>query len=115
MADMNLLVESRDAGAWTVVEPKGEIDLYTAPTLKDELSALVEKGRERLVVNLDGVEFMDSTGLGVLIGALKRCREAGGELALAAPRETVQKVLRITGLDKVFSLHETVDEATSGT
>jgi anti-sigma B factor antagonist len=115
MADMNLLVESRDSGAWTVVEPKGEIDLYTAPTLKEQLSALVEQGRERLVVNLDGVEFMDSTGLGILIGALKRCREAGGELALAAPRETVQKVLRITGLDKVFSLHETVDEATSGT
>lgn len=114
MAEMNLLVESRDSGAWTVVEPKGEIDLYTAPKLKEQLTALVERGRERLVVNLDGVEFMDSTGLGVLIGGLKRCREREGELALAAPRETVQKVLRITGLDRVFAVHGTVDEATSG-
>jgi anti-sigma B factor antagonist len=114
MADMNLLVESRESGAWTVVEPKGEIDLYSAPVLKEQLTELVEQGRERLVVNLDGVEFMDSTALGVLIGALKRCREVGGELALAAPRETIQKVLRITGLDKVFTIHATVDEATAG-
>ena len=114
MADMNLLVESRDSGDWTVVEPKGEIDLYTAPKLKEQLTRLLEQGRERLVVNLDGVEFLDSTGLGVLIGSLKRCREADGELALAAPRETVQKVLRVTGLDKVFPIHQTVDQATSG-
>lgn len=114
MAEMNLLVESRDRGAWTVVEPKGEIDLYTAPQLKEQLSKLVEQGRERLVVNLDGVEFMDSTGLGVLIGGLKRCREVGGELTLAAPRENVQKVFRITGLDRVFAIHATVDEATAG-
>ena len=113
MSEMNLIVESRESDGWMVVEAKGEIDLYTAPRLKEQLADLVNRDRTRIVVNLEGVEFMDSTGLGVLIGSLRRCRERGGEFALAAPRETVHKVLRITGLDKVFPTYESVDEATS--
>jgi anti-sigma B factor antagonist len=113
MSDMNLLVESREAGAWTVVDVRGEIDLYTAPRLKEHFGELFDGGRAQVVVNLEGVEFLDSTGLGVLIGALRRCRERDGVLALAAPRETVQKVLRVTGLDKVFPVHNSVDEATA--
>lgn len=113
MAEMNLLLESRESGPWTVVQPKGEVDLYTAPRLKEELSGLIQEGRSRIVVDLSGVEFLDSTGLGVLIGSLKRCREGDGELVLAGPNETTEKVLRITGLDKVFTIHGTADEATS--
>jgi anti-sigma B factor antagonist len=113
VAEMNLLLESRERGPWTVVQPKGEIDLYTAPRLKEELSGLVGQGRSRIVVDLSGVEFLDSTGLGVLIGSLKRCREADGDLVLASPRETADKVLRITGLDKVFRIHASADEATA--
>jgi anti-sigma B factor antagonist len=109
----NLIVETHDNGDVTVVSVKGEVDLYTAPGLKDRLADLVSGGRTRLAVDLGGVEFMDSTGLGVLIGGLKRCKEAGGSLALVAPREPVIKVLSITGLDKVFSIHETVDQASS--
>jgi anti-sigma B factor antagonist len=113
MADINLLVESHPSGEWIVVEARGEIDLYTAPKLKAELAGLVDQDRVRIVVDLAGVEFLDSTGLGVLIGSLKRCRERGGEFGLAAPKETVQKVLSITGLDKVFPIHGTVGEATA--
>jgi anti-sigma B factor antagonist len=113
MADINLLVESHDRDGWTVVEARGEIDLYTAPKMKEHLTGLVEQDRARIVVDLGGVDFLDSTGLGVLIGSLKRCREREGDLALAAPSETVLKVLRITGLDKVFPIHDTVEEATS--
>jgi anti-sigma B factor antagonist len=113
MSDMNLLVESRESGDWTVVDAKGEIDLYTAPRLKEELADLLQRDRNRIVVNLGSVEFLDSTALGVLIGALKKCRERDGAFALAAPTETVQKVLRITGLHKVFPVHGTVDEAIS--
>jgi anti-sigma B factor antagonist len=109
----NLIVETHDNGDVTVVSVKGEVDLYTAPGLKDRLADLVSGGRNRLAVDLGGVEFMDSTGLGVLIGGLKRCKEAGGSLALVAPREPVIKVLSITGLDKVFPIHETVDQASS--
>jgi anti-sigma B factor antagonist len=111
MSDMNLVVESRETGDWTVVEARGEVDLYTAPRLKEELAELVDRGRNKLVVNLEGIEFLDSTGLGVLIGALRRCRESDGALALAAPTEAVRKVLRITGLDQVFPIHDTVDQA----
>jgi anti-sigma B factor antagonist len=111
MSDMNLLVESRESGDWTVVEAKGEIDLYTAPRLKEELADALERDRTRIVVNLGSVEFLDSTALGVLIGALRRCRERDGTFALAAPTETVQRVLRITGLDKVFPIYGTVDQA----
>jgi anti-sigma B factor antagonist len=110
---MDLLIESRQAGDWSIVDVKGEVDLYSAPRLKERLAELTGAGRSRVTVNLEAVEFLDSTGLGVLIGALKRCREAGGTLALAAPREPVRKVLSITGLDRVFPVHESVEQATA--
>jgi anti-sigma B factor antagonist len=113
VAEMELLVETRAAGDWSIVEVKGEVDLYTAPRLKERLNELTGSGRSRIAVNLESVEFLDSTGLGVLIGALKRCREAGGTLALAAPREPVRKVLSITGLDRVFPVHDSVEQATA--
>lgn len=109
----NLVLETSDRGDVTVVSVKGEVDLYTASSLKERVADLVSSGRHRLAVDLGGVEFMDSTGLGVLIGGLKRCKEAGGFLALVAPREPVIKVLAITGLDKVFPIHETLDQAAS--
>ena len=112
MAD-NLVLESNDRGEWTVVGVVGEVDLYTAPRLKERLADLAGRGRSHLVVDLTSVEFMDSTGLGVLIGALKRCKESGGSLALVAPREPVMKVLAITGLDKVFPVHDSVEDATT--
>jgi anti-sigma B factor antagonist len=109
----NLLVESRERGSWTVFDVKGEVDLDTAPHLKAELAEAVKGGASNIAVNLEGVDFLDSSGLGVLIGSLKRCKEAGGTLALVSPRRPVRKVLSITGLDKVFPIHDTVQEATS--
>ena len=109
----NLILDTNDRGDLTVVSVKGEVDLYTAPSLKESVADLVTSGRSKIAVDLGEVEFMDSTGLGVLIGALKRCKEAGGSLTLIAPREPVLKVLAITGLDKVFSIHADVEQATS--
>lgn len=109
----NLVLETHRHDDLTVIAVKGEVDLYTAPSLKDRIADLVSGGKSRLAVELSGVEFMDSTGLGVLIGGLKRCKEAGGSLALIAPREPVVKVLAITGLDKVFRIHESVEQAGS--
>lgn len=114
MVEANLLVQSEERGDWTVVEVRGEVDLYTGPRLKERLLQLIEGGRLRLAVDLDGVEFLDSTGLGILIGALKRCREGDGALALVSPRDPVMKVLAITGLDRVFPIHDSVDRATAG-
>jgi anti-sigma B factor antagonist len=110
----DLLLQTRQVGDWTVVDVTGEVDLYTSPRLKDLLTDLAAGGQTRIAVEFEGVEFMDSTGLGVLISGLKRCREGGGNLALVAPTEPVRKVLSITGLDQVFSIHGTVSEATGG-
>jgi anti-sigma B factor antagonist len=110
----SLLLETREAGDWTVVDVKGEVDLYTAPRLKSLLTDLTAGGRSNIAVDFGGVEFMDSTGLGVLISGLKRCREAGGSLALVAPTEPVRKILTITGLDQVFAIRDSAHELTGG-
>lgn len=83
----------------------GEIDLYTAPKLHSALtSALTEDSPLRLVVDMTGVEFCDSTGMNVLLAAHRRAREFGGDLQLAAPRPAIRKVLQVTGLESVFTV-----------
>ena len=83
----------------------GEIDLYTAPRLHGELvTALAGDTPVRLVIDMSGVEFCDSTGMNVLLAAHRRAQEQGGDLALAAPRATVRKILQVTGLETVFTV-----------
>ena len=94
-----------------VVDVGGEIDIYTAPRLRELLIDLVSKGSYQLVVNMDEVEFVDSTGLGVLVGGLKRVRAHDGSLDLVCTRERILRIFRITGLTKVFGIHQTVDQA----
>jgi len=89
----------------------GEIDVYTAPALREKLTALVDAGHVDLVVNLTEVRFMDSTGLGLLVGVLKRVRGLDGRLQLVIDSERLLKVFRITALTQVFTIRETVDEA----
>lgn len=90
---------------------KGEVDLATAPRLRDELLRLVDGGRNQVVLSLEGVPFMDSTGLGVLVMGLKHARERGGDLVLVCSQPQVLRLLSITRLDEVFSVHGTVAEA----
>src|SRR5579859_1353952 len=94
-----------------VVDVEGEIDVYTAPRLRELLIELVNLGHYQLVVNMEKVEFLDSTGLGVLVGGLKRVRAHDGSLDLVCTQERILKIFRITGLTKVFGIHETVDDA----
>lgn len=108
---MEVSVSSRQSGDRTVVHVAGEIDVYTAPTLREELAGLVDDGTTDIVVDLTEVSFMDSTGLGVLVGALKRVRTTGGDLRLVIDQEKVLKVFRITALTQVFEIHPTLDEA----
>jgi anti-sigma B factor antagonist len=85
----------------------GEIDLYTAPRLHSELAALLAEGMPaRVVIDMSGVEFCDSTGMNVLLSCLRRARERGGELEIADPKPAVRKILQVTGLDSVFTLVE---------
>jgi anti-sigma B factor antagonist len=97
-----------------VVAVSGEVDVATAPTLRDRLQAAVAQDHSTIVVDLGGVTFLDSTALGVLVGALKRCRDAGGDLRLVAREPRVLKVFEITGLNEVFSISDTVEKAVLG-
>ncbi|MGH3261974.1 MAG: STAS domain-containing protein [Trebonia sp.] len=103
---MELKVSCRFQGDHEVVTASGEIDLYTAPQLKSELAAVIERSAPttRVVVDMSGVEFCDSTGMNVLLSCLRQARERGGELELAAPRPAVRKILSVTGLDAVFTV-----------
>ena len=98
-----------------VIDVAGTIDIYTAPRLRELLIDLVSTNNWQLIVNMDQVEFLDSTGLGVLVGGLKRVRAHDGSLDLACTRERILKIFRITGLAKVFGIHETVDQAIAAT
>jgi anti-sigma B factor antagonist len=111
---MSLDITTSTAGAWTVLSLTGEVDIATAPPLRE---ALVEAqgGSAKVVVDFSGVEFMDSTGLGVLVGALKRTRMSQGDLVLAALGSASKKVFEITGLTDVFEITDTVDAATGTT
>jgi anti-sigma B factor antagonist len=94
-----------------VVNVEGEIDISTAPRLRELLIDLVGKGSYQLVVNLEKVGFLDSTGLGVLVGGLKRVRPHDGSLDLVCTQERILKIFKITGLTKVFGIYQTVDQA----
>ena len=103
--DVELKVSCASAGDYLVMSVSGEIDLYTAPRLHAELtSALAGDDPVRLVVDLSGVGFCDSTGMNVLLAAHRRALENGGDLALASPRPAVRKILQVTGLETVFTV-----------
>jgi anti-sigma B factor antagonist len=98
-------------GPVAVVTVAGEIDVATAEPLRQALADVQERGARRVVLDLSAVEFLDSTGLGVLVGALRRLRESGGELYLTIVHAHVLKVLRVTNLDQVFVLFDDVTAA----
>lgn len=94
-----------------VVAVTGEIDLATAPLLRERLEAKLDAGSASVVVDLRNTTFLDSTGLGVLVSALKRCRDAGGDLGLVAVEARILKLFAITGLHDTFSIWSSVDAA----
>jgi anti-sigma B factor antagonist len=107
---VELNVSSRFHDDHTIVIICGEIDLYTAPRLHSELAGLLADGMPaRVVIDMSGVEFCDSTGMNVLLSCLRRARERGGDLEIAAPRPAVRKILQVTGLDSVFTVVEDAD------
>jgi anti-sigma B factor antagonist len=109
--EVELTVTSRQEAARTVITVAGEIDVYTAPGLRERLNELVAAGHYDLVVDLERVEFLDSTGLGVLVGGLKRARSHEGNLRLVCDQEKILKVFRITGLTRVFPIHASLADA----
>lgn len=108
---MDLKLEQYTKDGLDILDVGGEIDVYSAPNLREALIELVGDGKYHIVVNMEQVDFLDSTGLGVLVGGLKRVRAHEGSLALVCDKERILKIFRITGLTKVFSIHSSVDEA----
>src|SRR4051794_18559612 len=94
-----------------VVAVRGEIDLFTAPELKAALTDAIEDGRTRVVVDLSDTTFLDSTALGVLIGAVKRLRSRDGRMTIVNVDPNIAKTFEITGLDQIFTIRGTRDEA----
>ena len=108
---MKLSVGTTERDDVTVVTVSGEVDVYTAPQLRSALEERVAAGHTTLVVDLEGVGFLDSTGLGVLVGRLKAVKKVDGWLRVVCTNERILRLFAITGLDQVLPIFESVDDA----
>lgn len=104
-----LEIQIEQTDAYTVCRPVGELDAYTVGQFRESLGELASAGR--LLIDLSDVPFMDSAGLGALIGGIRRAREAGGDVAVACSRPTLTRLLHTTGFDRIVPVTETIDEA----
>ena len=112
MDRVTLDVDSRQTTTGvTVLAPSGRLDVAGAPALKEAVSEAITSGQPRLIIDMEGVSFVDSSGLGSVVAALKQARSAKGDLRLAAPNQQVRVVLELTTLDRVFPYYATVEEA----
>jgi anti-sigma B factor antagonist len=104
-----LEINVKDAGNYTICRPVGELDAYTVGDFREALADLATS--QRLLIDLSDVPFMDSAGLGALIGGIRRAREADGEVSVACSRPTLTRLLHTTGFDRIVPVTETVEEA----
>ncbi|NPV59054.1 MAG: STAS domain-containing protein [Actinobacteria bacterium] len=101
-----LRTEVKDLDGVSVITLEGEIDLSTSAEFKEAVYETIESGKKDIIIDLNGLEFMDSTGLGVVVAALKKTRMEGGTIRLICNKRNILKVFTVTGLDKVFSIYD---------
>jgi anti-sigma B factor antagonist len=111
---VDLSVRVDDLEGWAVARVAGDVDVATAPRLRERLVGIIAEGRPRVVLDLEEVDLLDSTGLGVIVSVLKRARTMGGDLRLVATRPAIRKVFEITALDRTMPLADTVEAAVHG-
>jgi anti-sigma B factor antagonist len=111
---MNLLISNTTVARALVIHVDGELDVYTAPLLKEAVDSALAQGHVEMVVDLTRVGFIDSTALGVLVGSLRRARAEDGDLRLVMNDPHLEKMFRITGFDSMFSIHRSVEDAIRG-
>jgi anti-sigma B factor antagonist len=108
---MDLELETSERDGVAVLSLRGEIDVYTAPRMRQAIVDLVDAGSLNIVVDMQNVDFLDSTGLGVLVEGLKRVRTRGGNLSIVITQDKILKIFDITGLNKAFPIHSTLEDA----
>ena len=108
---MELAVSRLEVGGLPVVAVRGEVDVYSAPSLEQNLTGLFGEGETSVIVDMSEVAFLDSTGLGALIAARSAADKAGGSLPIVCGQDRILKLFTITGLDGVFSIFATVEDA----
>jgi anti-sigma B factor antagonist len=106
-------VETRWVGSVPVVDVDGDVDMHSSPRLRQALSSFTSEGVDRIVVNLAGVEFMDSSGIATLVQTLKEQRARQGVVCLTTLRESVLRVFRLSNLIGLFEVYDSVEEATA--
>jgi anti-sigma B factor antagonist len=114
MSQQKIEIDVRSQDDYQVLRPEGDLDVYTVGSLRDAIGSMIDDQTPHVVVDLDGVPFMDSSGLGALMGGVRRLREAGGDLAIACTREQHLKLFNITGFGEGVSIAPTVEEAAQG-
>ena len=107
-------ITQKDKDGWVVLELSGEIDMATGPKLRQTIVHRVQDGDTKIVLDLSGVDFVDSTGLGVLIGGLKRTRSHGGDLRCVGLTEPLKEMFKLTGLDAILSKENKTPEDIEG-
>lgn len=114
MAMPTLELEVGEQDGWQVLHVRGEVDISTTPRVRSQLISLLSDGDPHLIVDLEGVRFLDSSGLGALVAALKLARSRSGDLRLVCEAQrSVRKVLEVTGLERVLDRYDSVDDATA--
>lgn len=109
--ELSIDLKTEDGGGTLVFRLRGSLDLATAPTVRAALTDATDKGGHHIVVDLTQLEFLDSTGLGVLIGAHRRAAERGGSLRLIVHDGPISRLLNITGLIGVFAVYHSLEDA----
>ena len=112
--EMDLKITVRNERRIPVIVLTGELDAYTSARFRETMIGLIENGAASLIISMNEVEYIDSSGLGALVGGLKRASERGGKIAIVCNNPQVKKVFEITGLERVFPLYGAEDEAESG-
>lgn len=108
---MNLGLNYADEDKYALITLSGEVDVYSAPELRTLLLDLLTQGKTNIIVDLEESSFLDSTGLGVLVGGLKRSRSQDGDLKLICTQKNILKVFEVTGLNNIFHIYPSIEEA----
>jgi anti-sigma B factor antagonist len=109
--EMDLQITVRRSGDVAVIDLAGEVDAYTSARFREVMTDIIEDGGQKLIISMAKVDYIDSSGLGALVGGLKRISERNGRIILICDRSQVRKVFEITGLEKVFPIFSTEQEA----